>query len=331
MKNNSTPGTRTFSNGGIWPDTVGVHINAHGGGLLKEGGLWYWYGEHKTAGKSGNVANVGVHVYSSPNLREWTDRGIALAVEPDEASDIACGCILERPKVVKAATGLFVLFFHLERKGQGYNDARVGIAVADRPEGPFSFIRSLRPNGGEMCRDMTLFRDDDGSTWHVFASEDNATLHVAELTPNCLDYTGRWWRMAEQSFTEAPAIFKHDGWYHLIGSGCTGWLPNAARSFRARQMCGPWEPTGNPCLGVNPANGLGPEKTWGAQSTFAIPPDETTGGRWIAMFDLWRPEDAIDGRYAWLPVDFRDNRLEIAWRASWAYSSDSRPKHSQSR
>ena len=41
MKNNSNPGTRTFSNGGIWPDTAGVHINAHGGGLLKEGGLWY--------------------------------------------------------------------------------------------------------------------------------------------------------------------------------------------------------------------------------------------------------------------------------------------------
>ena len=211
----------SLPNGGLWPDVAGVHVNAHGGGLLKEGGLWYWYGEHKTAGKAGNVANVGVHVYSSPDLREWTDRGIALAVEPDETSNIACGCILERPKVVKAATGRFVMFFHLERKGHGYNDARVGIAVADRPEGPFAFIRSLRPNGGEMCRDMTLFRDEDGSTWHVFASEDNATLHVAELTPDCLDYTGRWWRMAEQSFTEAPAIFKHDGWYHLIGSGQT--------------------------------------------------------------------------------------------------------------
>ena len=87
----------SLPNGGLWPDAAGVHVNAHGGGLLKEGGLWYWYGEHKTAGKAGNVANVGVHVYSSPNLREWTDRGIALAVEPDEASDIACGCILERP------------------------------------------------------------------------------------------------------------------------------------------------------------------------------------------------------------------------------------------
>ena len=312
MNEPSESPARALPNGGLWPDVAGVHVNAHGGGLLKEGGLWYWYGEHKTAGRAGNAANVGVRVYSSPDLLGWTDRGVALAVDPDEASDIARGCILERPKVVKAATGRFVMFFHLERKGLGYTDARVGIAVADRPEGPFAFVRSLRPHG-EFCRDMTLFRDDDGSTWHVFASEDNATLHVAELTPDCLDYTGRWWRMAEKTWTEAPAVFKHDGWYHLLGSGCTGWAPNAARSFRARRMSGPWEPTGNPCRGVNPANGLGPEKTWGAQSTFAIPPDETTGGRWIAMFDLWRPEDAIDGRYAWLPADFRDGRLGIAW------------------
>ena len=209
MNEPSESPARALPNGGLWPDVAGVHVNAHGGGLLKEGGLWYWYGEHKTAGRAGNAANVGVRVYSSPDLLGWTDRGVALAVEPDEASDIARGCILERPKVVKAATGRFDMFFHLERKGLGYTDARVGIAVADRPEGPFAFVRSLRPHG-EFCRDMTLFRDDDGSTWYVFASKDNATLHVAELTPDCLDYTGRWWRMAERTWTEAPADFRDD-------------------------------------------------------------------------------------------------------------------------
>ena len=34
-------------NGGVWKDTDGVRINAHGGGLLKDGDTWYWYGEHK--------------------------------------------------------------------------------------------------------------------------------------------------------------------------------------------------------------------------------------------------------------------------------------------
>ena len=32
------------------------------------------------------------------------------------------------------------------------------------------------------------------------------------------------------------------------------------------------------------------------------------------VINVKRPDDAIDGRYAWLPADFRDGRLEIAWR-----------------
>ena len=130
-----------------------------------------------------------------------------------------------------------MLFFHHELKGQGYAAARVGIAVAEKPTGPYSFLRSLRPNagqwpmdmpvterndatlakyritdtpwggkaklwgehfeGGQMSRDMTLYQDSDGKAYHFFASEDNSTLHIAELTEDYLDYTGRWWRMAE--------------------------------------------------------------------------------------------------------------------------------------
>ena len=57
-----------LENGGIWRDTGGVHINAHGGGLLREGDVWYWYGEHKVEGKAGNRAQVGVGCYSSKDL-----------------------------------------------------------------------------------------------------------------------------------------------------------------------------------------------------------------------------------------------------------------------
>ena len=44
----------------LWPDTDGVHINAHGGGILLHEGLYYWFGEHKIAGPAGNAAHVGV-------------------------------------------------------------------------------------------------------------------------------------------------------------------------------------------------------------------------------------------------------------------------------
>jgi len=88
-----------FRPGELWPDTHGTHINAHGGGILFHDGTYYWFGEHKIAGEAGNRAQVGVHVYSSRDLLNWKDEGIALSVSDDPQGDIARGCILERPKV----------------------------------------------------------------------------------------------------------------------------------------------------------------------------------------------------------------------------------------
>ena len=347
--------------GSLWLDDKGVHINAHGGGVIFENGLYWWYGEHKVYGEAGNRAHVGVHVYSSSNLVSWADCGIALAVSDDEKSDIADGCILERPKVLRSKkTGRFVMYFHLELKGQGYRAARTGIAVADRPQGPFAFVRSFRPTqgcwptdvredektkeamakslelgedepggpsdrvrscipylghikGGQMSRDMALFADDDRRCYHIFASEYNSTLHIAELTEDLLGYTGRWWRLAEKDWTEAPSICKHRGWYYILGSGCTGWAPNAARYYRSRSIAGPWERMDNPCRGTDEATGLGAGLTWGGQST-CIFPVRGKPESFIAMFDRWCPTNAIDGRYVWREITFsNDGRMTIPW------------------
>ena len=66
----------TFRPGALWPDDKGVHINAHGGGLLEHDGVYYWFGEHKVAGEAGNRAQVGVHVYSSRNLTDWRSNAL---------------------------------------------------------------------------------------------------------------------------------------------------------------------------------------------------------------------------------------------------------------
>ena len=302
---------QAWTNGAVWYDTNGHVINAHGGGVFAQGGRYYLYGEHKVYGRSGNKAHVGVHMYSSGDLESWRDEGIVLSVEDKRGSDIEDGCVLERPKILFCEkTGRFVMYFHLELKGEGYSSGRAGIAVADKVTGPYAFLRSLRP-GGAMCRDMTLFKDDDGTAYHVFASEDNQTLHVGELTDDYLDYSGKWTRMAIGDSTEAPAVCKHDGWYYLVGSGCSGWAPNAARSYRARSMMGPWERLGNPTRGTNPQNGLGPEKTWGGQSNYIL---KTFDGRHIAMFDIWNPKNQVDSRLVWLPVEFSTNTISVAWQ-----------------
>jgi len=155
---NSTPapepaplkyGAGKFRPGALWLDDKGVPINAHGGGILFHDGTYYWFGEHKIEGSAGNSAQVGVHVYSSTNLYSWKDAGIALAVSEDPASEITKGCLIERPKVVfNEKSGKFVMWFHLELKGQGYHAARSGVAVADQAIGPYHYLYSLRPNAG---------------------------------------------------------------------------------------------------------------------------------------------------------------------------------------
>lgn len=356
---------KIFTPGKVWPDDRGVPINAHGGGLLEHEGVCYWYGEHKIAGEAGNRAHVGVHVYSSSDLYHWKDEGVALSVSSEPGHDLEAGCILERPKVIfNRATRKFVMWFHLEKKGCGYDTASSGIAVADSPVGPFSYLRAIRPNagvyplnddpalhggpstrgpltgdhplprlnviqsnifardfsGGQMARDMNLFVDDDERAYHIYSSEENSTLHISELTPDYLAPSGRFVRAFHGRYMEAAAVFKRDGYYYLIASGCTSWEPNAARCAIAENMLGPWHEMENPCRGINPQNGLGPDKTFGGQSTYV---HRVPGLRdaYIAIFDLWNPPNAIDGRYAWLPISFLPDRsFRISWHESWDLS-----------
>ena len=58
-----------------WLDTKGERIQAHGGAVYYEDGVYYWYGENKehTDGKNG-IWTWGLKVYSSTDLCNWEDR-----------------------------------------------------------------------------------------------------------------------------------------------------------------------------------------------------------------------------------------------------------------
>ena len=350
---------KAIRSGELWYDDGGRHINAHGGGIMKYNDTYYWFGEHKDDRTSD--AMVGVMCYSSKDLVNWRNCGVALSVTepaPNQGnnrnfrrrgattdSDIERGCILERPKVIyNPVTKKFCMWFHLELKGQGYNAARYGVAVADRPEGPYKFLYSSRANAGtwpiegspmnfdeylrrdfgtgQMARDMTLFVDDDGKAYHIFSSEENFTLHIAELTADYLHHTGKYTRVAPGGQNEAPAIFKKDGTYWMITSGCTGWAPNEARMFSAPSIWGPWTQHPNPCRGPLA------EKTFNGQSTFVLTVDEPSPltphlspltSKYIFMADIWRPHHPIDARYIWLPIEFEDGKPVINWRDEWSF------------
>ncbi len=350
---------KSFRPGEIWPDQNGVHINAHGGGILDYEGKYFWFGEHKIAGGLGNSAQTGVHCYSSTDLYNWKDEGIALAVSDDPLSEITRGCVIERPKVVyNRMTHNFVMWFHLELKDKGYSAARSGVAIGETPAGPYKFLWSFRPNAGiwpmnvrpeqkapvdrklfegrtfnggyeedihkynilgrdfhdgQMARDMTLFTDSFGSVYHIYTSEENSTLHISMLGEDYISLSGKYARAFEGRYMEAPAVCKRMGKYYFIGSDCTGWMPNEARSAVSDSIWGPWKELGNPCVGE------GSEKTFGGQSTFILKVRDREDA-YIAMFDLWRPENPIDGRYMWLPIQFKEDRMVIEYLKEWDLS-----------
>ncbi len=149
--------------------------------------------------------------------------------------------------------------------------------------------------GGQMSRDMTVFVDpDDGKAYHVYSSEDNLTIHIAELDSTYENHTGRYIRIFPAGHNEAPAIFKHDGKYWMITSGCTGWAPNTARLMSADSMMGEWTQHPNPCKGPDA------EITFGGQSTYVF----QQGDCYTFMADIWNPKNLADSRHIWLPIQF---------------------------
>ncbi len=62
-------------------DTDGNSIQAHGGQIQKIGKKYYWVGEDKSAG----VYPIGVHLYSSTDLYNWSSEGVVLETATDEA------------------------------------------------------------------------------------------------------------------------------------------------------------------------------------------------------------------------------------------------------
>jgi len=348
MASPTTRSTDAFHPGEVWLDDQGVPINCHGGGFVFRDGVYYWFGEHKTARRGGG--HIGVACYSSTDLYHWKNRGVVLSTGAVDG-DLVDGCVIERPKVIyNAKTKKFVMWFHLELKGQRYAAARAAVAVSDTVTGPYRYLGSFRPNagvwpinfpeklrtplqpgeptnddpdqlvrrdfaGGQMSRDMTLFVDDDGVAYQIYASEENATTQISRLSDDYLKPAGEYARALVGKANEAASMFKHNGRYYLMTSGTTGWAPNAARLAVADHIFGPWKSIGNPCVGPKDQTDL----TFRSQAAFILPVAGKTDAL-IYVGDRWKPRDLPNSGYIWLPISFHGDRVEIAWKDSWNLS-----------
>lgn len=194
--------------------------------------------------------------------------------------------------------------------------AALGLGGAPFPWYPKNVVFRRDYSDGQMARDMTLFVDDDGRAYQVYASENNGTLHISLLDETYTSHAGRYIRIFPGRFHEAPAIMKWNCRYWLITSDCTGWSPNTARLSSSPSIWGPWEEHGNPCLGP----GAQIASSFESQPCFILPVPGKKHA-FIYLADRWRPKNAIDGRYVWLPILFQHGMPVLEWRESWSIES----------
>ncbi|MEP7107199.1 MAG: family 43 glycosylhydrolase [Ferruginibacter sp.] len=296
--------------GEIWPDKDGNHIQAHGGGIIKLGKAYYWYGEQRRQGLDTNYRYVSC--YSSKDLINWKFRGDAIQLSKPDTVLQGNNWVLERPKVFyNARTRKYVMYMHIDGsvKGSlmgGYGYARVGVALSDKAAGPFKFVRTFRPLGKES-RDIGQFIDDDGSAYLVFECRPAKGFYIAKLSDDYLEVE------KEVSFIRSPleggAIVHYKGLYYAVGSGLTGWSPNRNKFATAPSLSGPW----TEFVDIAP-----PEtKTYGSQSTMFIKVSGTKDTTVIFLADRWKPKAQWDSRYIWMPVQIGDGKLWVPEPRPW--------------
>ncbi|WP_435127359.1 family 43 glycosylhydrolase [Actinacidiphila sp. bgisy144] len=287
-----TPGDPPPLNGSGLTGSTGLPVHAHGGGILEHDSAYYWFGEDRHPDRTFR----SVEVHRSTDLVRWEPLGAALT---QRSHPHLARANLERPKVLHdRTTGRFVMWAHKEEAGN-YRQARAAVAVADRPQGPYRYFGDFRPLG-HMSRDLTLFQDTDGTGYLLSAANDNADLHVYRLTEDLTAPAELVAVLWPGAYREAPALFRHEGRYVLLTSGCSGWAPNQQRYAVAEAPAGPW----------GSLHDLGDRTCYGSQTACVVswPPAADGGPRQhVYVGDRWGPHRGApvnDSGYVWLPLVF---------------------------
>jgi len=147
------------------------------------------------------------HVFSSENLTDWTDHGVIVTqnkvpwVRPNSYSMWAPDCV-ER-------NGKYYFYFPSAPNGamRGFG---VGVAIADRPEGPF--IPEPEPIKGINGIDPCVLQASDGSAYIFWGAG-----RCAKLKPNMKE-------LADDTPTEKVKFGERE--FEMMGVNCLKDLPN---------------------------------------------------------------------------------------------------------
>jgi len=163
----ATSAGATIVNDTFWKDTAGDFIYSQGGGALRVGDTYYWYGVKyagavtyaaNPTGKNSSTGFQGITTYSSTDLVNWKLETVS---KPANTG----GWFGRLGVVYHAATKKYVL---VAQGGGG-----LYFATADAPAGPFVYsnVQTNLPGiANGSTGDQTMFQDDDGTAYLVASS-----------------------------------------------------------------------------------------------------------------------------------------------------------------
>lgn len=175
--------------------------------------------------------------YSSTDMVNWTEHPIPLRVK-----DFAWAKDDAWASQVIARDGNFYWYVAVEHATiQG---KAIGVAVSDKPTGPFKDARGTALITNDMTTDVkmnwddidpSVIIDDDGQAYLFWG---NTKCYYAKLKRNMTELDGPIKTIELPDFTEAPWIHKRKGWYYLSYATM---FPEKIAYAMSRSIHGPWQ------------------------------------------------------------------------------------------
>ncbi len=201
---------------------------------------------------------TGWQCFSTKDMQNWTDHGRIL----EDTSFSWCGENDAWASQCIERNGKYYFYFTTTNKSGG--GRAIGVAVADKPEGPYEDVLGkplCGPNWNYI--DPTVMIDDDGQAWLMFG---NPTCYYVKLKDDMVTLDGeiKEFSMNSDSFGptskedrkcaygEGPWITKHGDLYYLVYAAFVGNDGGESMAYATGpSVTGPWTYRGQIQKGSN--------------------------------------------------------------------------------
>lgn len=198
----------------LGPNPFVTHIyTADPSGHVWQDGRLYVYASHDIDPPRGCDLMDQYHVFSSADLKHWTDHGEIL-----RASQVPWG----RPEGgfmwapdCAYRNGKYYFYFPHPSESNVAPSWKVGVAVSDRPDRDFKVLPQPMPGvGGWDLIDPAVFVDDDGKAYFYYGG--GGKCYGAPLADDMVSLAGPLQVMqGVDDFHEAAWVHKYNGRYYL--------------------------------------------------------------------------------------------------------------------